>query len=98
MSAAVLPPLQREFPVLLHEHERRRYGVQHCPRAIAWAVMLPHERRALINHDQDLATLARRGGLDPTELVAVLEDRHWHMMPMRDAVDRLLELLRAVRA
>jgi polyhydroxyalkanoate synthesis regulator phasin len=42
--------------------------------AIPWSMIGPHERQAQINHDQTLERLAERGGLDPAEAVAVLQD------------------------
>ena len=46
-----------------------------CPRWVPWALVAPHERRAERNHRQSLEQLNHRGGLDPCELLAVLEDR-----------------------
>ncbi len=44
-----------------------------CRGFIPWAMIAPHEPQALHNHgQQSLATLARRGGLSPSEAVAVL--------------------------
>lgn len=43
--------------------------------SIPWAMIAPHEAMAHKNHGgQTLAGLARRGGLDPLEAVAVLQD------------------------
>lgn len=42
--------------------------------SIPWELIAPHERQALRNHDQNLETLASRGGLSPCEAVAILED------------------------
>ncbi len=52
--------------------EMERLG---CPRRVPWAFVAPHERRAERNHRQSLERLNHRGGLDPCELLAVLEDR-----------------------
>ena len=49
------------------------------------ALVQPHERQAHANHGQSLWTLASRGGLSPTELAAVLEDRDYKPMPSHDA-------------
>ncbi len=46
-----------------------------CPRYVPWAFVAPHEWRADRNHRQSLGQLNRRGGLDPCELLAVLENR-----------------------
>jgi hypothetical protein len=53
------------------------------PQVVRWSLVAPHEKQAKRNHDQTLARLAARGGLSPTELVAVLEDRSW--APMRES-------------
>lgn len=60
--------------------------------SIAWDIIAPHEAQAKANHYQSLETLARRGGLDPSELVAVLEDRPWHSMGRAAAFVRIREL------
>ncbi len=44
-------------------------------RFIPWDFVSPHEAQAITNHGQTLETLARRGGLSPEELYAVLTDR-----------------------
>jgi hypothetical protein len=46
-------------------------------KSVPWSLVGPHEKQALANHGQTLARLAERGGLDVTELAAVLEDRPW---------------------
>lgn len=44
--------------------------------SIPWAMIAPHEGRALRNHGgQSLERLAERGGLDPIEIRATLEER-----------------------
>lgn len=55
-------------------------------RPIPMGMIAPHEAQALDNHDgQDLVRLAERGGLDPTEALAVLEDRPWRLMDADEA-------------
>jgi hypothetical protein len=49
------------------------------PRSVPWEFLAPHERQALRNHDQSLARLNERGGLSPSEMVRILEDRSWTM-------------------
>lgn len=44
----------------------RRFPIQGGP-SVPWRVMVPHEAQARRNHDQDLETLARRGGLSAGE-------------------------------
>lgn len=63
-------------------------------RAIPYALLLPHEKQAMKNHDgQDLDRLAARGGLEASEACAVLEDRPWRPMTREAAHDRLWELV-----
>lgn len=47
--------------------------------------------RALRNHDQTIEVLARRGGLSPGELWAVVLDRSWTDQPAPDDADAWLE-------
>jgi hypothetical protein len=60
--------------------------------------MEPHRRQALANHDQTLERLAERGGLDPGEMVAVVEERPWSTITQEGAIARLNELLTAWNA
>ena len=98
----------RVFPLLIMGElglrmDRIRSGTEPAkgfpwpPRGIPWAIVAPHEDQARRNHFQSLETLAARGGLDPAELVAVLEDRPWTLMPMEAALRRI-RLLAATRA
>lgn len=60
-----------------------------------WPILAPHERRAFLNHSQSLATLRRRGGLSPCELVAILEGRRYERIHPADALARLVEIAAA---
>ena len=51
-----------------------------------------HEKQALINHGRSIVELAENGGIDWSEMVAVLEDRPWRWMSVDDAAERLEEL------
>jgi hypothetical protein len=89
----------KRFPILLNERERREWP--DCPTSVPWALVAGCEDRAFKNHGQDLATLARRGGLHPLELQAVLEDRAWgylglHSEAMRNAIDFIRDQLTTV--
>jgi hypothetical protein len=77
------PMTTRHFPVLLTPAEWKRYP--DCPRSIPWHLVALHEPQAWQNHRQSLATLARRGGLDPTEMRAVLEGKRHGPPADRDA-------------
>lgn len=93
---SVTQMVPRRFPVLrqgLTPDERRL----RCPYSIPWSVIEPHAAQAQRNHDQTLERLAQRGGLDPRELLAVLNDRHWrdYIGPsFAEAADQLQQLLR----
>jgi hypothetical protein len=82
-----------QFPVLWPggtgpQTELKRLG---CPRSVPWSLLEPHEQQAKWNHGgQTLKRLAERGGLDPTEMLAVLEDRPWRTMEWPEAVPALL--------
>lgn len=81
----------KRFPVLLGHSDRVHYD--DCPESIPWELMEPHTHQAYKNHGQTLARLALRGGLEPSELVAIFEHRLWTNMTMRDAVNRLKQLI-----
>jgi hypothetical protein len=88
--------VMNRFPVLLDRMDERKAALDAgCPRTVPWSLLAPHEDWAKENHDQSLRRLADRGGLDPTEMVAILERRKWRMMTIPNAVARLLELLAA---
>jgi hypothetical protein len=63
---------ERRFPVLLRDGERQRLTGQRGSVTVPWSFVAPHEAWAKRNHGQDLDTLARRGGLDPIELLAIV--------------------------
>lgn len=66
---------EKQFPILLDYRERKTYT---GPLSIPWSLIKAHERQALANHGQQtLERLAERGGLDPMEAVAVLQDKSW---------------------
>lgn len=52
-----------------------------CLKAVPWAFLAPHEAQAISNHSQGLETLARRGGLGPDEVWAVVTGRRWGSIP-----------------
>jgi hypothetical protein len=57
--------------------------------AIPWEVVEPHAKQAEQNHGQTLERLAERGGLDLSELAAVLEDRRWQSMGAWPAMETI---------
>jgi len=79
---------------MISPQERRQWP--DYPRSIAWELVAPHEAQAKLNHgDQDLETLARRGGLHPGELIDVLHDRRsrllFGMFKEKDKVQAIIE-------
>lgn len=86
------------FPILMHwdAQVRERWLALGCPESIPWSLVQDHEERALLNHGQTLFRLAERGGLDPAELVVLIEGRHWYAAAHMDdevAIRKLLEHL-----
>jgi len=75
------------FPVLLTPRQKRDHPG--CPAAVPWGLVAPHERQAGRNHGgQTLAALAARGGLDPVELLAVLDDSAYPAAAVRADPER----------
>lgn len=74
---------ERMFPVLWPHslRETARLRSLGCPRSVPWAMLAPHKRRAELNHSQTLERLAERGGLSPSEIVCVLQDRKLFPVP-----------------
>ena len=45
---------------------------------VPWEMLAPHEAQAQRNHGgQSLERLSERGGLDPAEMLAILDDKPW---------------------
>lgn len=88
-------PAFRTMPILLPAAERREHP--DCPASVPWSMFMPHaERRAMRNHDQPLGVLARRGGLHPKELWAILTDQRWADVAgitTRQAIDAIVARL-----
>lgn len=79
------------FPILFQGHwkdYRDRF-----PASVPRGLVEEHRRQAAVNHYQDLDTLARRGGLAPCELLAVLENRRWFAVSAEEALARLQQLV-----
>lgn len=73
------------FPVIRAEH----WGAE-CPKFVKWDAL--NEEWAQRNHGQSLQRLADRCGLDPTEIVANIEERAWHNMDMETAIHVILHI------
>jgi hypothetical protein len=54
-----------------------QFPILHAGMSVPLAMLAPFERQALENHQQSLATLAGRGGLDAAETLNVLDGRRW---------------------
>ena len=91
-----MTPYERRFPVL-YSH-RAREALAAAPMTVPWSLLTGREERAQLNHGQSLERLAERGGLDPSEMLAIIENRKWTLMPLGDAVERLKALVRAHEA
>lgn len=61
--------------------------------SIPWDAIISHEKQAIRNHGQTLRRLAERGGLDYTEVLAVLEDRDYSRMEQGIAKQRVLQII-----
>jgi len=72
------------FPVLFSPGLRSQLVALGCPEFVRWDAL--NDGWAYHNHSQNLTQLAARGGLDPTELVAVIEKRQWRRIPLEEAV------------
>lgn len=53
----------------------------------------PHEDQARRNHGQTLERLRERGGLAPSELLAILEDRPWRSVAEVRVLERLADFI-----
>jgi hypothetical protein len=85
----------RLFPILwtYRREDGKEWERLGCPRTVPWAFMAPHAERAMKNHDQTLERLAERGGLSPSEMVCVLENRGWRDVLSLSDVDAIGRLL-----
>jgi len=61
----------------VEELTARRFPIQGGP-SIPWSMIGPHDRQCRENHGrQSLVDIRRRGGLSPSEALAVLDDEPW---------------------
>lgn len=82
---------ERLFPILYTYEEKQRFPS--WPRTVPWAAVEEHAEQANRNHGQTVQRLAERGGLAPSELLAVLEDRRWSHVASAVALVKIAELL-----
>ena len=90
---------QNMTPAMLYvekeETEMQKMPLQHTKelKEIPMAMLLPHEKQAIMNHGQSLHRLAERGGLDATETLAILEGRGWNQTKVQPADEERLVAL-----
>lgn len=67
----------REFPIMTHDAARK--GLRVVVTGIPWALIATDvgEARAMQNHNQTLARLAERHGLDACEALCILLNQDW---------------------
>lgn len=89
-GAATLEPI---FPIM--RHWLRREQKDRCPGYIPWKLIEPYDLQAQQNHGgQTLKRLAERGGLDPEEALAVMQQRRYRMgIDDAQAVSDLIDFL-----
>lgn len=71
----------------------KRYEALGCPKEVPKIMVIAHEFQCMENHIQTVNRLNERGGLGPSELAAVLQDRRWWSLTIEDAVKIVLEHL-----
>jgi hypothetical protein len=93
-----------EFKVMwsYRREENLKYERLGCPRTVPWGLVWPHDAQARKNHGhwQGVKRLNERGGLSPSELVAVLTGVCWSKIDPDPevSVPRLKALLAEYRA
>jgi hypothetical protein len=85
--------MPRRFPILRDFNREERAQAAECPPSVPWDFIKPYESQAIRNHEQNLETLAKRGGLAPCEMIAVIEGRRWKKMPLTESISRLNDLV-----
>ena len=85
----------RAFPVLWQGDRKylARLHELNCPRSVPWQFIARHAEACQHNHDQTPERLAERGGLAPSEMVAVVLGRRFKSMTPEQEVGALLDLL-----
>lgn len=88
------------FPVhweQLSREEKTAWETLGCPREVPWTLLAPHEMWAHRNHSQSLHTLASRGGLSPSEMMAIIREVKFRSLNMtdREAIPHLIALVLA---
>lgn len=84
------------FPVMKSPLKSERVGCDHWPETVPFALVEAHADRCQRNHKQTPQRLKERGGLDPTELIAVLLDQPYHIYHGSDE-DAIAPILAVVK-
>lgn len=96
IMAAPCPYRWRPFPIL--NVSRRSMAWQpRWPTAMPWGLLWPHGTQAQANHGQSLKRLAERGGLDPVEMLKVIEGTPWRTADQQPLMLVAMERLRRYR-
>ena len=65
-------------------------------KAVPWNVVKDHEARAMSNHSQTLDRLAQRGGMDPVEMLKIIQDED--LFPLNADPEAELKLIGIIAA
>lgn len=87
----------KRFKVLwpYKQEEIRSWLLAGCPQDVPFEFVAEHDKQCWLNHGQTPRRLTDRGGLSPSEMLAVVEDRRFESMPDADAIARLRAKLEA---
>ncbi|KKL76346.1 hypothetical protein LCGC14_2045840 [marine sediment metagenome] len=77
---------ENNMPILISQ-KTMRIALKNCPDFIPMICL--DANQAIKNHDQTLDRLRQRGGVSPSEALALIQHRAWHPMLHQEAVDRL---------
>ena len=86
----------KTFPVLYGTREDGLVRDETNFFSVPWDFIQSHEQQAIRNHSQNLETLARRGGLDPREMLAVIENQHYRNYINRDLRETIFVLQKMI--
>ncbi len=71
--------MPKEFPILKSYRFNRQLKDFKPPFVtVPWELIADHREQCFLNHSQSPETLARRGGLDPSEMLAVIHDEPYY--------------------
>lgn len=84
------------FPVMKSPLKAERTERAHWPATVPFALVQAHAAQCQSNHKQTPQRLKERGGLAPTELIAVLRDKPYHIYHGSDE-DAIVDILAIVK-